>query len=289
MFDTTSFLQFILPQCDRKSFIISYLKNNGVEAVVMPVENKNHIYVVFPKQAYNSQYKIKTVLIHYDRVENSPGANDNSFAVFLAMQWAIRLQNYKNFHNIRLIFTDGEELSENGIASQGAYSLASVFKRLKITNDDVYVFDCVGRGTVPIISDCSIPKTTNALFQEKYNSLKNRTQSLLQSVSEKVCCLPVSYSDNGGFLACGIPAVAITFLPETEETLYIENLKQNPELKEYIINKKNKESKNLEEMLPFTWKLFHTPNDNFDSLSEESFYLMEKILNSLALTNYINN
>lgn len=285
MFDVSNFLQFISPQCDRKSFIINYLRNNGVKAVVMPIENKNHIYVVFPKESYNSSYKIKTVLIHYDRVENSPGANDNSIAVFLAMEWACRLNKITDFHNVRLIFTDGEELSEQGVTSQGAYSLASVFKRLKITNDDVYVFDCVGRGTVPVISDCIIPQSATKLFQEKYYSLKNRTHTLLQSVCENVYFLPVSYSDNGGFLACGIPAVAITFLPTEEATLYIENLKQNPELKEYVMNKKNKESKNLESMLPHTWKLFHTPNDNFDSLTEESFYLMEKILNSLAFTN----
>ena len=285
MFDVSNFLQFISPQSDRKSFIINYLRNNGVKAVVMPIENKNHIYVVFPKESYNPSYKIKTVLIHYDRVENSPGANDNSIAVFLAMEWACRLNKITDFHNVRLIFTDGEELAEHGVTSQGAYSLASVFKRLKITNDDVYVFDCVGRGTIPVISDCIIPQSTTKLFQEKYYSLKNRTHTLLQSVCENVYFLPVSYSDNGGFLACGIPAVAITFLPENEAALYIENLKQNPELKEYVMNKKNKESKNLESMLPHTWKLFHTPNDNFDSLTEESFYLMEKILNSLAFTN----
>ena len=109
MFDVSNFLQFISPQCDRKSFIINYLRNNGVKAVVMPIENKNHIYVVFPKESYNPSYKIKTVLIHYDRVENSPGANDNSIAVFLAMEWACRLNKITDFHNVRLIFTDGEE------------------------------------------------------------------------------------------------------------------------------------------------------------------------------------
>ena len=127
MLDVSNFLQFISPQCDRKSFIINYLRNNGVKAVVMPIENKNHIYVVFPKESYNSSYKIKTVLIHYDRVENSPGANDNSIAVLLAMERACRLNKITDFHNVRLIFTDGEELSEQGVTSQGAYSLAAVF------------------------------------------------------------------------------------------------------------------------------------------------------------------
>ena len=80
------------------------------------------------------------------------------------MEWACRLSKITDFHNVRLIFTDGEELAEQGVTSQGAYSLASVFKRLKITNDDVYVFDCVGRGTVPIISDCIIPQSATKLF-----------------------------------------------------------------------------------------------------------------------------
>ena len=87
-FDEVSFKKFILPGTNRKDFILSELKRNGIECYVMPVENKNHIYVKFPQSSYNPEYRIKTVIAHYDIVFESPGANDNSFAVFALMEFA---------------------------------------------------------------------------------------------------------------------------------------------------------------------------------------------------------
>ena len=80
-FSYSALEQFILPGCDRLRFIVSYLNERNVQAAVMPVDGKNHIYVVFPRSAYNTSLRIKTVIAHYDHAPESPGANDNSFAV----------------------------------------------------------------------------------------------------------------------------------------------------------------------------------------------------------------
>lgn len=290
--DWKSFEQFISSSCNRRDFIVEYLAARGVKAVVLPIDGHEHIYVKFFKDAYNPAFKIKTVIAHYDRFEGSPGANDNSSSVFALMDWAVRLSAMGTVHNVRLIFTDGEEISggRNGggsVSDQGAFGLASVFKRLGITDDDVFVFDCVGRGTVPVISRTVLPKKVNADFRRRFIDLKDRTENLLRTASGgNFVMLPVSYSDNAGFIACGIPAVAITFLPADEASRYMFDLVRVPVLENYVTNQKIPEyfdRRQLDGMIPKTWKLFHTKGDNIESLTSESFVIMERILNALSM------
>ncbi|MCR5494771.1 MAG: M28 family peptidase [Treponema sp.] len=283
--------EFCADNCNRRDFIVSYLEKRGVKAVVLPIDGHEHIYVKFSKDSYNPAFKIKTVIAHYDRFEGSPGANDNSSSVFALMDWAINLSFSGMVHNVRLIFTDGEEIgsSSNGgksVSDQGAFGLASVFKRLGITDDDVFVFDCVGRGTVPVMSRTYLPKKINSDFKRRFIDLKERTENLLRSTSGgNFVSLPVSYSDNAGFIACGIPAVAITFLPYDEASRYMFDLVRIPVLENYVTNHEIPEyfdKSQLDNMIPVTWKLFHTKADNLQSLTQESFYLMERILFALA-------
>jgi Zn-dependent M28 family amino/carboxypeptidase len=249
-----AFKEFISPTCDRAAFIQAYLKAGGVDSAVMSLEGKNHIYVKFPPQQYNPMFRIKTVIAHYDRI--GIGANDNSAAVFCLMEWA-RSQTLQ--HNIRLIFTDGEELGAGGITEQGAFPLAQTFRKLGIINDDVYVFDCMGRGDVPILGAAKLPPNVSSRFLTAYSQLEDRTKQILKSVSNgKWFTLPISYSDNASFIANGIPAVVVTMLPSQE----VQQV--------------------LASQLPDTWKFLHTPNDNFDSLDPAAFEIFFKIINQLA-------
>lgn len=287
---------FCSKNCNRRDFIVSYLEKRGVKSVILPIDGHEHIYVVFPKSHYSSMFRIKTVIAHYDRFEGSPGANDNSSAVFALMEWASKLMSSGMQHNVRLIFTDGEEISESqnrGVAEQGAFALAALFKRLKITDDDVYVFDSVGRGTVPVIGKTELPKNVSLTFKNKFIDLKNRTANLLRvSSGGSFVTLPISYSDNAGFLACGIPAIAVTMLPSEEVNKFMFDLVRVPVLENYVMNKKIPEyidKITLEEMIPQTWKLFHTPADSVDSLATESFAVMERILFNLAKEHSYSN
>lgn len=278
---------------NRRDFIIEWLYARGVKAVVMPIDGHEHIYVVFSKEAYNPLLKIKTVIAHYDIFPGSPGANDNSSSVFALMNWAIRLKNSSFCHNVRLIFTDGEEISSGGrdcsVATQGAFGLANVFKRLNITDDDVYVFDCMGRGSVPVIAKTFLSKKINGKLQKAFLALQSRIESVLRiSNNGNYVTLPVSYSDNAGFLANGIPAVAVTMLPLDECNKYMYDLMHFPLLEDYVLNNKIQSESDkviLEKMLPETWKKLHTNNDNIESLDEESFVIMERILDNLAKLN----
>ena len=330
--------RFLSPQINRRDFILGWLSARGVKTAVMPIDGHEHIYVVFPKEAYSPCFKIKTVIAHYDIFPGSPGANDNTSSVFALMNWAAQLFKSGIQHNVRLIFTDGEEIgscgnqaasnvsaaSETSVApatpaapetnaaskksgapanapaafkasvsrkksvlSQGAFGLANVFRRLNITDDDIYVFDCVGRGTVPVLSRSSVPGNLSRKFKNSFFELESRTAQVLSSSSGgKFVSLPVPYSDNAGFLAHGIAAVAVTMLPVEEANEYMFNLVRFPYLEDFVMNHKippEVQKSFLEKMVPGTWRKFHTPFDDFSSLTEESFVLMEKILENLAL------
>lgn len=269
-----AFENFISPFCDRKAFIQNYLNSNGIECPVMQMDGKNHLYVKFVREQYNPMFKIKTVIAHYDRVLNSPGANDNSAAVFCLLEWAVQLSKMKQPHNIRLIFTDGEEQGENGVSSQGAFPLAQVFRRLGILDDEIYVFDCMGRGDVPVICENnftgdkhndSIIKNVNkntANFLSQYAALENKVQKILNKASGgKWFKLPCQYSDNASFIANGIPSVAITMLPSSEINDFLKTGEK-----------------------PYTWKILHTPEDNLENLTPAAFEITAAILSNLALS-----
>lgn len=255
----SSFKDFIAADCDRAAFIQDYLKTAGLEAPILQMEGKNHIYVKFPQSQYNPTFRIKTVIAHYDRI--GIGANDNSAAVFCLLEWAAQLTRLAHpaFHNIRLIFTDGEELGAAGVAEQGAFPLAQVFRRLGITNDDIFVFDCMGRGDVPILTQTNLPRKAPAKFVKAFSDLEQRAATLLQnSAGGRWFSLPCNYSDNASFIANGIPAVAITMLPSAEVTAATQGIQ------------------------PQTWQLLHTPGDNLASLTPQSFEIFHNILNNLA-------
>ena len=103
--------------------------------------------------------------------------------------------------------------------------------------------------------------------------------------------LPVPYSDNAAFLACGIPAVALTMLPADEASSYARELLRNKELEDAVLNRESSKKKRIEtsspeygykSRLPATWRLFHTENDNAGSLTDVSCRIMSNILLTLA-------
>lgn len=288
------FADFLEPGTDRASFIEKWLGDRGVKTTRIVIDGKNHILVQYPSQFYNPQFKIKTVIAHHDRVENSPGANDNSAAVFQLMQWAVCLKDWRQFHNVRIFFTDGEELGRSGVSEQGAFGIASTFRRLGITKDDVYVFDACGRGDIPILSKNSFSQSASTKFKNAFQDLFLRTENLLRTANpSRWMSLPVPYSDNASFLACGIPAVAITLLPADEASLYAREINRMPSLESEVMNRESSKHRRMAENipdysykdhLPYTWRLFHTQKDSIGSLTKESFTVMQRILLTLAET-----
>ena len=288
---------YIAPDCDRLAFLQDYLAKRDVQTSIVPVGERKHLYVNFPTSAYNPTFKIKTIITHYDRVPNSPGANDNSVCDLAVAEFAARLYRFAlrgGVHNVRIFFTDGEELGEGGVSEQGAFGLAELFRKLGITKDDVYVFDSCGRGTVPILARAGADANVSGAFKKQFSSLYERTQNLLREVSpEQWMTLPVPYSDNAGFLACGIPAVAITFLPAQEATDYARELLRDKHLEKVVMHCDRAGSPDMPyhfqyvEKMPKTWRLFHTEYDNLFSLTAESWELLARLLDALGEATFL--
>ena len=293
MFDLESFSQFISPDADRGAFIQNYLLDRGVQSAVINVDGRRHIYAKFSPSGYSANFRIKTLIAHYDRFSEegkiaTPGANDNSSSVFCLMDFAARLVKFKGVHNVRIFFTDGEELvsGRGGVTEQGAYKLANVIQKAGIRDEDVFVFDCVGRGTIPVLGTAAVSNSMNAAFSKKCVALENGAKAILSSLGIGWLNLPIPYSDNAGFLASGIPAVAFTMLPGDEAQSYMLALQKIPRLSQFVRNPslplEENEKAALKKILPKTWQLFHTPEDNLDSLTPASFDVVAKILDVIA-------
>lgn len=287
------FLEYIAPGCDRLSFLQNYFLKNGVGTSVVSLQGKKHLYVAFPAHSYNPVFKLKTIICHYDRVPGSPGANDNSAANLVLASFATELFRSRKAHNVRIFFTDGEELGENGVASQGAFALADLFRKLGIVSDDVYVFDACGRGSVAVLARAGLNSVVSADFRTHFSDLYRRTENMLRSVfPNSWMTLPVPYSDNAGFLACGIPAVAITFLPKEEAFVYYKNLMADKNLEKSVMNsrtgsrsaaaKRSAGGYAHTEKLPATWRMLHTEMDSYENLTPESFKLLYNLLKEIA-------
>ncbi len=281
----SEYQNFLASPDNRAAFIQRYLEARGVETAVLGVEGKRHIYVRLPKGGYNPAFRVKTIIAHYDIVSGSPGANDNSSSVFCLMDFAVRLSRFGGVHNCRIFFTDGEELGSGGVKEQGAFSLASTMQKCGIRDEDIYVFDCVGRGSVPLLGLNILPKNVGLSFAKKINAINQGVREIFSSLGLSWLNLPMPYSDNAGFLANGFPAVAITMLPDAEAQAYMAALQADKDLLRYVQNQDVPEQKidSLHAKLPLTWRLMHTGGDNISSLTPQSFEIAARILDAIAL------
>ncbi len=293
---------FLRQGIDRCAFICQWLKANLIPHTVVNLAGKKHIIVKFNSKNYNPQFKMKTIVAHYDREERTEGANDNSAACFQLMYFAKSLSLLKTQHNIRIIFTDGEEAGSKGITEQGSFALGSGLKKLGMDKDDIFVFDMCGRGDCLIISQSGI-----------YGRAKDRTQRL-DELHTRACkyaslacpnqwiSIPTAYSDNAGFVANGLTAQVITVLPRAEVDILLKHLPQNlkglqnksgseneyltgfqNELIDLIIkNKKPKADSPYKNIIPQTWQYMHTAQDTRDKLRPEAFVLTGRYLRALS-------
>lgn len=287
--------EFLKPDCDRKNFIQNWLLNYGIKSSVLVIDGKNHIYVDFGINGYDSRYRIKNLVAHYDRVFGVAGANDNSSGVFALLNAAKKLSEMNCIHNTRIFFTDGEEEGRKGVVSQGAYSLGKKLIELNPDEGDFYVFDCVGRGKIPVICELELPPNIDKNFSRKYLNLVNQTKNLISKYSTyNNLVLPASYSDNAGLVVNGIPAVAITMLPEDELLTYMNNLRKVPGLKELVMHRKLEDiplkttpEYVLRESVPLTWRYIHTEFDKITTLTPISFDIITRLIDDIIKHNYL--
>ena len=289
-----AFLKKDLNRCD---FISQWLSAHNVPHSIVNLAQKKHIIIKYPAQFYDKNFKMKTLTAHYDRAPDTQGANDNSASCFILMNFAKKLCSYTRPHNIKIIFTDGEEAGAAGLKEQGAYSLGTGLKKLKMDGDDIFVFDMCGRGDTLILSRSGIFGRDKAKTK-RLDELHKRAGLIAQrACPNKWLSMLTAYSDNAGFIAAGLFAQVITVLPRKEaetllhclpkEKLTGQNKTAMGELTDMVIkNQKPPQGSPFEKIIPFTWQLMHTADDKIETLNSEAFTLTEKYLTALA-ENYL--
>lgn len=283
-----TFKSFLMPNINRRDFIISFLKEHNVPFIPVSLSTGNHIVVHYQKKNYNKCYKNKLFIAHYDRKDGTEGANDNSAACFILMNFATYLLTCDYEHNIKIIFTDSEEVASAGLELQGSYKLALGLRQLNMAEADVYIFDMCGKGDTLIFSLAGIygraKEKTLSLIE-----LHNKAISHAKEMAAKHMSLITPYSDNAGFIAAGLNAQLVTVLPSEEAITLkkaIKELKEKPiypELIDVILkNKRIEKGSPLEKIIPHTWQKMHTIFDTIDSLTDSSFTLVHNYMKVLA-------
>ncbi len=290
---SSTFEAFLSLEVDRPGFISAWLRARQIPAFDVPLAGRRHVVVRFGSEAYDPRFRMKTLVAHHDRVPGTPGANDNSAACFQLMLFASRLSSLSIAHNVRIIFTDGEEAAGvAGIAGQGSYAVGSALRSRGEDLGDVYVLDCSGRGDTLVLSESGPGTTRNRALARGMEELRDRARGLArESAAGRWVSLPTPYSDNAGFLASAIPSQVVTVLPGEEATALLAALAEKgaaqdssraAALRDRVARNKKTESGPEAEGYPRTWALMHTAEDAADTLTASAFRLVAGFLDTLA-------
>ena len=277
------FSAFLEPAADRRAFITERLAAQGIPYHTVTLQDKTHIVITYRQSAYNPRFKMKTLIAHYDRTAGTQGANDNSAACIQLLLFAQTLLQKRTAHNIRIIFTDGEEAGADGIKNQGAYRLGQGLRALSMQQDDIFVFDMCGSGDTLILSESGIygrdTRKTAAL-----SALHRRCRIYADAACRgRWFSLPTAYSDNAGLISAGLTAQVITVLPRAEAELLMRYMPRSEALQRSIItNAHVPPDSPLAAIIPQTWQRMHTPQDRLETLTTQAFILVDKMLRYLA-------
>jgi hypothetical protein len=258
----------------------------GLNSTVLAIAGNRHILIFPPskkiKRTGDNTFPFMgqspyTFVAHYDRVEGSPGANDNSIAVFMLLRASILLA--KQFlDNWMIIFTDKEEITQGeSFDSQGSYTLAQQLRALGLDKAKIYNFDACGTGDTLIFStltDLILGNSDNPnaiKIKSNINQLRNHALETAHYLRlDKVMLAPTPFCDDMGFLRAGFAAQTITLLPSSEAEQYEEVLRKYPEFNKLLISGEIKKSPERK-FLPQTWKIMNTPADTPDRLTPQNF------------------
>jgi hypothetical protein len=288
--------EFCAPHCDRFSFLESYLLNQGIPFKVSTLTDSKFFIINFDStQTPPKNYYMKVLIAHYDRKENTPGANDNSAAVFQLLWLAgfLKTRNIEH-HNIQIILSDHEEARGGwNIKEQGTYKLGMALQQLKVSNCMFFNFDMCGVGDTLILSEASEQllesrRKTHTEVYAKLQLLRKYTTDMLETLKGgHSFSLRTPFSDNLGLVLQGYPAMQICVLPYHEAVRYrtgLENLKRGAQTLRGRLGDSQVHSirQKYATIQPLTWRLRHTPYDTVDKLSPEAFKLMRILLRKLV-------
>jgi hypothetical protein len=279
------FFEFIAPEAERFEILKSLLPEMGLNYMVFPVAGNRHFLIFPPGAGLPFQGRPSLVLAaHYDRAPGSPGANDNSAAVFLLLKAARKPRNRAPW---MIILTDKEELREGqSLRDQGAYSLGEALRKSGIGAARLFIFDSCGTGDTLIIStgaDRLLRNETGAGALRKRFLIQTLRDQALRAARNiglnRVLLLPTPFSDDAGFLRSGITAQTITALPREEASAFASLVRSRPELAGALISREQAEGNTAP--IPETWRRLNSPGDTHHKLSPEHFDMVSRFAEEL--------
>ena len=270
------FKDFISPEANRFDVLCSIFDECLLPWEVLEIEGKRHIAVPaglsvgrinsrFTQESRYPQGSLTEGLIftaHYDRVPQSPGANDNSAAVFQLLETATRIAaRGSTGRPVLFIFTDGEELAAGqSLKRQGSYSLGLYLKKNGLGNSHIFTFDASGTGDTLIIStaaDHLLKNETSAGAEAARRNVQLLRQKALAAARtarlEKTLLLPTPFSEDAGFLLAGMAAQTITTLPQNEASLVRGDA---------AFLRKTALQNTDRRLVPETWRILNGPGDS---------------------------
>jgi hypothetical protein len=283
------FDDFIAPGADRFELLRSRLEKLKLSPRILNTGGKRHIAAGIPSMEAGRPL----LIAHYDRSANSPGANDNSAAVFILIEAALRMRDDRAAPGAapRIIFTDKEELSGGQkLEEQGSYSLALYLKEQGLGASRVFCFDACGAGDTLIISTAAdhLLKNEDTPGAE---TVRRRIQELREAALEaarearldRVLLLPTPFSDDAGFLKAGISAQTITVLPAPEAAAFASLSRTKPEIIRAILSSSAPHTDRR--LIPETWRSLNGPGDSPLRLTKEHWGKVAEFAQALAYRN----
>lgn len=289
--------QFCRYDCNRYEFLINWLDKEEISHSVIPTGSARHILIRLDKiRPYLKRYHVKTLVAHYDRVEGTPGANDNSSAVIQLLYSIEKLKSLKFAHNIQIILTDKEELLPGeSLVNQGAYQLANLFREKNINNCIFFVFDMCGIGDTLISGRAGLQLLKNKYeneirFKKMYDHMRHFSDSLadlfLSFRDGEYFNLNSLFSDDLGFLLNRYPALQISVLPYSDALAVKNNLFRIDDEKWDEIQEKGVLSEEYREfikpLLPQSWDSNHKSGDSIEKLTDSAFEIIDEFILELA-------
>ncbi len=274
--------EFCAPETDRHEVLKKSLGRREIPFEIIPIGQARHFALTLPKaSSMDGDFYRVTLVAHYDRVEGTPGANDNAASVFQLLSHWEELKELGWRHRTQILFTDREELTGDMSATdQGSWHLARHLKRLGADNILFFVLDMCGIGDTPVwgrsIRKAGIAPPGGVIsrpFEVMDNFLKRYTSG------EDFGMNPM-FSDDLGLLLGGYPAFQLSLLPRKEAEVLRRRLGTNPFEADPEAPARAREK--IRADLPPSWRNNHGPDDLPETLEAGSFRLMRRVLRDLA-------
>lgn len=266
------FFLFCAPDADRLRVLAQVLHTASIPFELVRTGRFRHLQVGGGRSSL-PQPGEKVLIAHYDRVAGAPGANDNGASVLALVDY---LRRPDREPRLRVVFTDGEELTPGAPASdQGAYLLARHWG--PIPGLFPVVFDMTGIGDTVVLGHLGEQLIRQTRTSDSTTNLDADARLRLGARRWLATCgagdtleVNTPFSDDLGFFLAGVPAVQVSLLPRKEGLVYRRARLTPGELEG-----------GLPGPLPRAWQTMHTPDDRPESLWPSSRTLVAELLEKL--------